>query len=294
MLKHIRNFLNGSVYGMTLIIPGVSATIFAIILGFYDELIHTMNHFREDYRKNTRYLFFFLFGVAAGAVVFSSLIIYVLTNFPFPTMLFFMGLLTGIVPLIYSKAKGPAPRIALREIVLAAVSLVVLVVLFRGLNTTALDPAEAIGAMNVSMLVYIFFAGIINGATLIIPGLSGALLLLIMGLYPLVVYSVSSIAVFLGDLGNISLFRDICIVLAPFGIGALLGCLGMARLMEILMSKFPKTVYAVILGLILGSVVTLIQGPYVSITGTPVISLISGGITFCAGVTAAYFLGKKQ
>jgi putative membrane protein len=144
------------------------------------------------------------------------------------------------------------------------------------------------------MLVYIFFAGIINGATLIIPGLSGALLLLIMGLYPLVVYSVSSIAVFLGDLGNISLFRDICIVLAPFGIGALLGCLGMARLMEILMSKFPKTVYAVILGLILGSVVTLIQGPYVSITGTPVISLISGGITFCAGVTAAYFLGKKQ
>ena len=294
MLKHIRNFVNGAVYGIILIIPGVSATIFAIIMGFYDELIYTMNHFREDYRKNIRYFLIFLFGVAVGAVAFSSLILYLLTNFTFPTMLLFLGLLLGIVPLIYSKTKEPASRIGLREIALAVVSFVVLLVLSRGFSTTAVDPAEAISAMNFSQVLFLFLAGIINGATLIIPGLSGAFILLVMGLYPLVIYSISSIVVFLRDLGNISLFLDICMVLLPFGLGAIFGCLGMARLMEMLMRKFPKAVYASILGLILGSVITLLRGPFVYLSGASVISLIAGTVTFCAGAVTAYLLGKKQ
>jgi len=294
MLKHVRNFLNGAVYGTTLIIPGVSATIFAIILGFYDELIYTMNHFREDYRKNTRYFLIFLFGVATGTVAFSSLVLYLLTNFPFPTMMLFMGLLLGIVPFIYSKTKDAPARIALREIGLAIIGFVILVVLSFGLDTPMVNPAEALDAMNASQVVFIFFAGIVNGATLVIPGLSGAFILLIMGLYPLVIFSVSSIAVFLGDIRNISLLMDIFMVLAPFGIGAVFGLLGMARLIEKMMSKFPKSVYAVILGLLLGSVIALIQNPMVSAGMTSTAFVAAGVITFAFGCAAAFLLGKKH
>ena len=294
MLKHLRNFLNGVVYGVTLIIPGVSATIFAIILGFYDELIFTINHFREDYRKNLRYLLIFLLGISTGAVAFSSVILYLLMNFSFPTMLLFIGLLLGIVPLIYSKAKGAAPRIALREITLAVISLFALYALSRVVNVTALNSADALSYINIGLVLSVFLAGIINGATLVIPGLSGAFILLIMGLYPLVIYSISSIAVFLGDLGNISLLRDIAVVLLPFGAGALFGCLGMARVMEMLMRNFPKAVYAVILGLILGSVITLLHDPLVYQSGTSIAFLIVGGLTFLSGCVVSYILGKKQ
>ena len=299
MFKDIRNFLNGSVYGMTLIIPGVSATLFAIILKFYDEIINAVNHFREDYRKNARYLGVFLLGIAAGTVVFSSVMIFLLENFSFPTMLFFTGLLVGIVPLITAKARGSnAAGIPPRKIVLAVLSLAALVALSRAMTQTVANPAEAIAAVSVSLVLYILVAGIINGATLVIPGLSGAFILLIMGLYPLIIHAVSSIGEFFLDMGNMSLLRNSAIVLLPFGGGALVGFLAMARLMEKLLRDFNEDVYAVILGLLLGSVIILLKDLFFSNGGTaallpPLPFLVAGALTFCAGCAAGYLLGKK-
>jgi putative membrane protein len=294
MLKDIRNFINGSVYGITLIVPGISATIFAIILGFYDELLNALNHFREDYRKNIRYLAGFLLGIITGAVIFSYIISYLLAHFSLPTMLFFMGLLVGIVPFIFSKAKGSARRIAPREIALTILSMSALYALSRAVNETAVNPSDAINAMSVALILYIFLAGIINGATLVIPGLSGAFILLIMGLYPLVIYSISSVGVFFRDVGNFLLLRDIGMVLLPFGVGALIGCLCMARIMEKLMQRFYKAVYAVILGLLLGSVITLLQNPLMYQSGTSIIPLIVGVVAFCAGCVLAYRLPQTH
>ena len=294
MIKHIRNFLNGSVYGVILIIPGISATIFAIILGFYDELIFTVNHFREDYRKNVIYLSVFLLGVAAGAVAFSSVVLLLIENYSFPTMLFFIGLMVGIVPLIFSKVKGTAPKIAPREIVLSLLAFAALFALSRGVTAADIDPEDVIVSISPGLLLYLFFAGIINGATLVIPGLSGAFLLLIMGLYHLVIFAISSVGVFFGDMDNLALLHDICVILLPYGVGAFFGCLGMARLMEKLMRYYNKAVYAVILGLILGSAITLLFDPMVAQGVTSALSLVSGAVTFCAGYAAAYILGKKQ
>ncbi|MCL2233597.1 MAG: DUF368 domain-containing protein [Treponema sp.] len=296
MLKDIRNFLNGSVYGIILIIPGISATLFAIILKFYEELIGIVNHFREDFRKNVRYLGVFLLGVIAGTVLFSSLVVFLLENHPFPTMLFFTGLLAGMIPLVAAKARGPIAEKKLpepRKIVLAAFSLLVLFAASRLMSTGAVAPAEALAAANAPLLLSIFLAGIINGATLVIPGLSGAFILLIMGLYPLVIFAISSVGDFLLDMGNVSLLRNIAIVLLPFGTGALLGLLGMARIMEKLMRDFPEEVYAVILGLLLGSLVVVVKDLFAG-QEAGAAPLAAGVLTFCAGCAAAYVLGKRE
>jgi putative membrane protein len=286
--RHIKNFVNGSVYGATLIIPGISATVFAIILGFYDELISAVN------RRNIRYLIVFLLGAAAGSVAFSSAILYLLDNHSFPTMLFFLGLLLGIVPLIASKTKGGGSKPALREILLAVFSLLALFALSRSVTVNELSPAYAVNNMTAFLVFYILLAGIINGATLVIPGLSGALILLIMGLYPLVIYSVSLIGIYIRDAGNLSLLRDICFVLIPFGAGALAGCLLMARLMEKLMRDYNKSVYAVILGLILGSAAALTLDPIVYQSGISTISAMAGAATFTTGCVVSYNLGKRD
>jgi len=290
VFKNIRTFLNGAVFGVMLIVPGVSATIFAILLGFYNELINAMNHFREDYRKNAIYLGVFLLGIAAGAIVFSHVIMFLLDNHSLPTMLFFMGLLLGVVPLIARKAKGTAPRIALREIVLTLLSMFALVALSLGVTTTEVNPEYAADSLNVALILFIFLAGIINGATLVIPGFSGAFILLIMGLYPLVISSISSIGDLFVDLSNLALLRDISIVLLPFAFGAIIGCIGMARLMEKLMRDFHESVHAVILGFILGSVITLILDHLV-IRG--VMPVVVGVVMLCAGCAVSYILGKK-
>jgi len=293
MLKDIRNLLNGTVYGMTLIIPGVSATIFAIILGFYDELIHTVNHFKEDYRKNIRYLAVFIVGVAVGAVVFSSVVLFLLANHSLPTMLLFMGLLAGIIPLLALKAKGATRRIAPREVVLAVVSMLALIALSRAVPAPTAESPEYPGAVNVVLLLLILLAGFINGATLLIPGLSGAFLLLIMGLYPLIIHSISSVGTYIGDPGNFALLQDTLIVLAPFGIGGIIGCIGIAKLMEKLLRDYHEAVYAVILGLVLGSIVVLALDPIVYQSGISAASIVIGIVMFFAGGFAAFIMGKR-
>jgi len=294
MLKDVRNFINGAVYGTTLIIPGVSATILAIMLGFYDELIHTINHFSEDYKKNIRYMALFLLGVAAGAVVFSSVVLFLLSGYSLPTLLFFMGLLAGMIPLVYSKSKEAAQKIAPREIIIAILFLLALIGLSQAVDMTTADPAEAIGAMTIALVLFVLLAGILNGATLVIPGLSGAFLLLIMGLYPLVIYSISLVGTYIGNPSDLSLLRDISFVLLPFAGGGVIGCIAMARLMEKLMRDYKKSVYAAILGLIIASIITLFLDPTLYQSGVTTISIIAGVVTFCAGCTAAYVLGKRE
>ena len=309
IVMDIRNFLNGSIYGMTLIIPGVSATLLAIILKFYDEVIHVVNHFREDYRKNARYAGVFVLGIAAGAVLFSSLIVFLLDNYPLPTILLFTGLLVGMIPLIAEKAAGlipvhpgqqpgqkpgQKPQITPRKIALTAFFLVALVALSCAVPADVVDPAQAMGDISLPLILYFALGGILNGATLVIPGLSGAFLLLVMGLYPLFIFSISSIGDFFLDMSNLSLLRDITTLLLPYGVGAVFGFLGMARLMEKLLRDFPNDVYAAILGLLIGSVITLFTDQVLVHSGTPALVIAAGALLFCAGCAAAYILSKRH
>ncbi|MCL2763362.1 MAG: DUF368 domain-containing protein, partial [Treponema sp.] len=107
MLKLVRNFFNGMAFGITETIPGVSAGTIAIILGFYFELIETINHFTENLKKSLALLMPLILGVITGLVLFSSLIHFLLTHYSFPVMLFFIGLIVGIIPHIFVKVKEP-------------------------------------------------------------------------------------------------------------------------------------------------------------------------------------------
>ena len=292
MLKHLRTLFNGSVYGMTLVIPGVSATILAIILGFYDELIHTMNHVRENTRKNILYLIFFVIGVAIGTVLFSRLITFLIETFSLPTMLFFVGLLAGIIPLTYTYSKGDAKRIAPREILLAIAAMIALYFLTTAFTGSEIDTGYGSG-LNIMVILFLFAAGIINGATLVIPGLSGAFILLIMGLYPVIISTVSELGTFLANPTNFELFFDIAAVLAPFGVGALIGVIFMARLMEKLLKNYHKQVYAVIMGMVVASIAALFQNPIVYQSGVFTAGIIIGIILCIAGFFTAFKLGKK-
>jgi putative membrane protein len=213
-------------------------------------------------------------------------------------MLFFIGLLVGTVPLIYSKAgiKDLAISLGLGdghfEIDLLMLAFVVLVLSSSGTLVAEIDPVDVLGNMTFFMAVYVFIAGVINGATLVIPGLSGALILLLMGLYPLIIYSVSSV----GDIfsGRLEITTAIGMVLIPFGIGALIGNLSMARLMEKLMRDHSEAVHAVILGFLLGSVILLLNNPIVYRSGVGTVSLVFGLFMFVGGFVIAFRVGKKS
>ena len=294
MVKEIRNFLNGLAFGITEIVPGVSGGTIAVILGFYDELIETVNHITEDYRKYTRFLFPFLLGAAAGIITFSSIINYLLTNHSFPTMLFFIGLIVGIIPPIYSKVKEPGRRVKFGEIALVMLSFSGLFIISELKGASVTNPVEVINNIDASFMFFIFLAGIIAAMALVIPGVSGSFVLLLLGIYPLATYSLSSIRYLLTDITNTTLLINICKVLLPLGTGVIIGGLSMARLIEKLLKNYYKITYSIILGLLLGSVYALFKEPIVFQSGISAIVILIGSVTFLLGCTISFNLGRKR
>lgn len=299
MIKAIRNFFNGVAFGITETIPGVSGGTIAIILGFYDELIKSVNHFRKDYKKSLKFLCPLLLGVAAGMLTFGSIINYLLANYSFPTMAFFIGLIMGIIPIIFTKIKEPKKRFNFKEILLIVIPIIILIIIsnLKNLNGGAdsvTNSAEIIEKMGVPFMLFIFFAGIIAAAALIIPGISGSFVLLLFGIYPLAAHTLSSIRVLFTDITNIQLIINICKVVIPLGIGIIIGGLSMARLIEKLLSNYHKIIYSVILGLLLGSVYSLFNDPMVFQSGISLPIIILGAETLFIGAVISYNLGKKR
>jgi len=227
-------------------------------------------------------------------ILFSSIINFLLANYSFPTMLFFIGLIAGIIPHIFSKVKKEDRRFRFKEILLIAIPFLFLVIISFLKSASITNPAEVIENMNVSFMIFIFFAGIIAAAALVIPGISGSFVLLLLGIYPLAIYSVSSIRFLLTDISNTALMLNICKVLIPLAIGVIIGGLSMVRLIEKLLDNHARVVYSIILGLLLGSVCVLLKDPIVYKSGITTLVIIVGAVTFSSGAVFSFVIGKRR
>jgi putative membrane protein len=294
MFAFIRNFLNGLAFGITETIPGVSGGTIAIVLGFYFELIEAINHFTEDIRKYLKFAIPLILGLVTGLLLFSSLIHYLLTNFSFPTMLFFIGLIMGIIPIIFSKVKEPGINLKLSEIILIIIPFLVLLLISQLKEASVVDPEEVINNIDFPFMIFIFFAGIVAAMALVIPGVSGSFVLLLLGIYPVIIYSISSIRLLLTDVSNTALLLNICKVLIPLVIGIVIGGLSMVKLIEKLLKNYHKVVYSIILGLLLGSVCVLFREPMVYKSGISVVIVIIGIVTLSLGAVFSFIMGKKR
>ena len=295
MKKIIRNFFNGLAFGITETVPGVSGGTIAIILGFYDELISAVNNFVKDIKKSLKLLVPLLIGAAAGILAFGSIINYLLKNYSFPTMTFFIGLIMGIIPIIYSKVKTPGRMFNLKEAALIIIPVILLFVISNVKNAIGhADPADTAKDIDGLYMLFIFFSGMLAAAALIIPGISGSFVLLLLGVYPLVTDSLSSARVLLADITNAGLFLSIIKVLGPLAVGIIIGGLSMARLIEKLLKDHYKTVYLIILGLVTGSVYALFNDPIIYQSGISPIIVLTGLPTISAGAAISYMLGKKR
>jgi len=293
----LRTFINGLVFGSALVVPGVSGGTFAIILGFYEQLIEAVNHFMRDFRQHAKFLFPFGFGVIFGIVAFASVIQFLLYHYSFPSMMFFIGMIAGIIPSMYKRAVGDETAVGERSIFLNPVNIsliivpVICLVLIAHLSGGVTIPTYA--EITWPLMIFIFVIGIIAAASLLIPGLSGSFVLLIAGIYPLATYAVSSSRLLISNPNNPELILDILRVLGPLGIGVIIGILFAARLIERLLKNKTRAVYLVVLGLMIGSVYALLVDPMLTQSGISVAIVAIGLIAFGIGGVISYRMGLK-
>lgn len=280
----IKNILKGMVIGLANIIPGVSGGTMAVSMGIYDKLIHCITHLFKEFKKSVLFLLPIFIGAGLALVALPFVIEKMFASFPLQTNFLFIGLIIGGLPAIWGKVKGN--RIGAGHIIVFLVFFAIVAGMAALGETEGNSVALDTGFLS---MVKLFFVGIIAAATMVIPGVSGSMMLLLMGYYhPIletITYFIRSLIVF--DIHGIT--RGLSL-LVPAGIGVVLGIFGIAKLVEIVFEKYPLYAYSAIIGLIVASPVAILLTA--AIPAFSVVNVLTSVVALAVGTVIAMKLGE--
>ena len=283
-MKFIFDILRGCAIGIANIIPGVSGGTLAVSMGIYDKIISSVTGLFRHFKKSVVTLLPYGIGMAVGLLGLSFIIEFLFARYPLPTVLLFIGLILGGVPALWQRVKGK--KIGILGIVLFVVffALLVLLPFIAGEERT-----DLVLTPDVVTIIKLFFVGVIASATMVIPGVSGSMILMSLGYYAPILSSITAFVRAVLDL-NISAALSECALLVPFGIGILVGIFAIAKLIEFLLARFESYTYCAVLGLVAASPISIFTA--FKIPAPSILILVISPIALAAGLAAAYFLGK--
>lgn len=280
----IKSILKGMVIGIANIIPGVSGGTMMVAMGIYDKLIHCITHLFSEFKKSVLFLFPIALGMGIAIIASSFGLEYLFANFPIQTNLLFVGLIVGGLPAIWKNVKGNSIRVGH---IIAFAAFFALVTGMAVLGETEGNAADL--AFNFVNVLKLFGVGVIASATMVIPGVSGSMVLLLMGYYNPILESINNFIRALVEFDMNGILTGIGI-LAPFGIGVVVGIFAIAKLIEIIFAKFPLYAYWAIIGLIVASPIAIFcMGTFPAVT---VVSALTGVAALAAGFFVALKLGE--
>lgn len=235
--KYILLLLKGISMGAADVVPGVSGGTIALITGIYRELVDSLKsvdieavkyllsfQFKKFWeRVNGTFLIFVFGGILISIFSLARLLKFLLGSYPVYIWSFFFGLIIASAFLVIRSIK----EWRIYDYIALLTGVVIMFVI------TQFSPAETTEAYW-----FIFIAGAIAICAMILPGISGAFILLILGKYQFILGAVSDL--------NIP-------VLLVFGLGVVSGLLGFSRFLSFLLSKYYRVTMAVLAGFIIGS-----------------------------------------
>ncbi|MCL2637955.1 MAG: DUF368 domain-containing protein [Oscillospiraceae bacterium] len=284
LLKLFTPFLSGAVFGAVNVIPGVSTGTMMVVFGCYDIICGAL---ALDFKHIKKHFFFLLpFGIGAvaglGGAVFAAA--FLLKNHPIPTFLFFIGLIAGSLPLIFKNLQLKSKPKALHVVLIIAALALVVALGFVGSDAPGTPQiAEernagghplAIASGGVPYTILIILSSFAAAAAMIIPGISGAFMLLLFGTYYTITNALKEL--------NLSVILPACLGIAA---GVVLG----ARGIKLLLARFYTATYSVITGLVLGSVFVIFpEGVQFNAT------LVAGICAFALGAGVTLLAGRTK
>lgn len=233
----LRPIIAGVLMGWANVIPGVSGGTIAVITGVFKRLIDVINNLMSFKIKKNDFAFLLLIGIGIlfGLLSGSKLLAWSFKNYSFYTYSFFFGLI--LFSLIDFKKDIPKFRIV--EFLIGT-ALVIIPYLYSH------SKLQSTGTVNVNYF-FLFLSGAIAGGSMILPGLSGSLMLMILGFYETAITTVSRLTNF------VSFSIKDAIFLIVLGIGVLFGIGVISKVLKIWFEKAKESILNFILGLVAGS-----------------------------------------
>ena len=236
---YITLFFKGIFMGIADAMPGISGGTIALLLGIYEELIESISElkislfsklinkgFKSFWEKlNGNFLLVLVSGIGISLISFVKISASFLESFPLFIWSFFLGLIFATVYVIY-KLINQWHNLNFFFLIISIIFSIFLS------SFSAYDTDEI-------SLLYILFSGIIASSAMILPGISGSLILVILGVY----------AYLIKALDNLEL-----IIIFTFISGAIIGLLGFSKILKYLFNNHRDATYAIMLGLVIGSI----------------------------------------
>ena len=251
-MKSLSIIFKGLIMGISDLVPGISGGTIAFILGIYEEFIFSLSKLSISSIKKLKNEGFFVFwnqingsfllklfsGILIGLSLFTYLIDWLINNYKIPLWAFFLGVLISSVFIILKKIKRKKPFHLLLFIIGVLISF----------SISQITPSAQSGSINAP---YLFFSSFIAISAMMLPGISGAYILILFGTYSEV------ISVFKGLLSILVLQEcpDLNIILYKSFVifsGIISGILIFSKFIKLLLLKYYDNTLVILIGLILG------------------------------------------
>ena len=257
-MKFLKRFLAGMGIGTGAAIPGVSGAAIAVIFGVYEDIIGAVNNFRKKFGYAILVLIPILLGVVCAVIPCIILFSLAFEHLMFVLICIFAGFLIGSFPSILDHVKGIKPNKL--QIVLIITGFIFVITL--GVLSVAFGDKMNIGGLfaEINKNWWLYFVlipvGVLAAVALTVPGLSGSLILLVIGFYRPLVDSAKSWAGMIVH-GDWSMALPLLGVIGCFGLGCLIGVVLVSKIMTFLLARYRDNTFFTIIGFILGSICVL-------------------------------------
>lgn len=286
MRTYLSYFIKGMAIGIANAIPGVSGGTIAFVLGIYEKLTYSISSLPialiklrwKDVAESLKILIPVFFGAIISIFLFLKIINFLFANYPIPTKIFFVGLVLGSFPFVTKTVEKYDLKIFLAFFLGA---FIMAIFVYFDINEPEINKIIGESTYSDFSVVYgikLFFCGIAAAIAMVIPGISGSLLLLILGEYENISYFVSNIT------SNFNYIYPLIFL----GVGIVIGIFAISKLITVLIQKYRGIVFGFVLGILIVSFLSL----WPNITFLSVPMLAATVLSMCLGFLVAIMMEK--
>lgn len=250
----IKNVVCGILVGIANIIPGVSGGTIIVILGLFDKLMDAISNvfkLKISFKERLENLWFImqvLIGAAIGLIAFAKILNYLFVHFELQTIALFAGLILLSLPML-KKEEMDGKEINILFFILGILTIGIINYLSPGEKGNIVTYEELISkSLTPAFIGSLILMGALAGATMIFPGVSGSMVLLVLGWYHMFKGYVAAVTTF-----DIKILIPLIFIALGIGIGIIFS----AKLTSFLLKKYKINTMSFILGLIIMSAIVI-------------------------------------
>lgn len=288
----------GFFIGLAVIVPGISGSTVAIIFKLYDQFLYAIGNLFKKFKQCFLFLLPIGIGMVLGLLLGFITVKQLLEILPFAIVCLFAGLMCGAFPAVKDELKGAKMNAKRIVLFILGVSIPVALGCFSAILTTkgtsSGSPADQFIGIEVWQIILGVLIGFVVGVTQVVPGLSASAFLMAVGWFAGLMDSVS-----------MTFWKanpSIWLLYIALGVGFLLGVFVFSKLLTYLFGKARHTSYSMIVGLSLGSIISMfcngdiMEAVYLkwASSGVQILDVILGVLLLAVGVVSAYLLVRYQ